>query len=196
LIYDIIVFMIGAVEQIKNVINEKKLQGQVVISIDGPCGSGKTTISKEIEEKLHFNILHMDDFYLPFQKRDKNWMNIIAGHMDFDRLIDNVLEPYKERHKVNYISYDCHSDKFMQEIPVDLNKFLVIEGSYTAHPLLAKYVDLRIYIDIDKDTQVDRLTKRNSDVVDKFISMWVPYEYRYFEELKIKELSDLVIRND
>lgn len=188
--------MMDAVNRIKNIINEKKLQGQIVISIDGPCGSGKTTISKEIEEKLHFNILHIDDFYLPFQKRDKNWMNIIAGHMDFDRLIDNVLRPYKERHKVNYISYDCHSDKYMQEIPIDLDRFLVIEGSYTAHPLLAKYVDLRIYIDIDKDTQIDRLTKRNIDVVDKFLSMWVPYEYRYFAELKIKESSDLVIKND
>ena len=79
------------IEYIKNYIEEKNLKGQVVIAIDGPCGGGKTSIAKKINEELSYNILHMDDLYLPFDKRDKNWTNIIAGHMDFDRLIQNVL---------------------------------------------------------------------------------------------------------
>ena len=182
------------IENIKKIIDDKKLSGQVVISIDGPCGGGKTTLANEIEKSLGYNILHMDDFYLPFQKRDKNWMNMIAGHMDFDRIIDTVLEPYKNKQKTNYISYDCHSDKYMQEIPIDLDKFLVIEGSYTAHPNLLKYVDLKIFVDIDSDEQVKRLTKRNPDVVDKFLAMWVPFENNYFKELNIKENSDLVVK--
>ena len=181
------------IEKIIKLINEKNLTGQVVISIDGPCGAGKTTFANEIERELHYNILHMDDFYLPFDKRDKNWMNIIAGHMDYDRLIENVLIPYKEKRKTNYISYDCHSDKYLQEIPIDLDKFLVIEGSYTSNPILDKYVNAKIFVDINKDEQVKRLTKRNPSVVDKFLSMWVPFENRYFEELKIKDISDLVI---
>ena len=179
--------------KIKNLVNDKKLTGQVVISIDGPCGGGKTTIAREIEKELGYNILHMDDFYLPFNKRDKNWMNIIAGHMDYDRLIENVIKPYKDKKKTNYISYDCHSDKYLHEIPIDLDKFLVIEGSYTSNPRLDEYVNAKIFVDIDKDEQVKRLTKRNPDVVDKFIAMWVPFENRYFEELKIKDISDLVI---
>ena len=182
------------IEKIKKLVSDKNLTGQVVISIDGPCGGGKTTIAKMIEEELGYNILHMDDFYLPFDKRDKNWMNIIAGHMDYDRLIENVLIPYKEKRKTNYISYDCHNDKYLQEIPVDLDKFLVIEGSYTSNPILDKYVNAKIFVDIDNDEQVKRLTKRNPSVVDKFLSMWVPFENRYFEELKIKNGSDLVIR--
>lgn len=181
------------IEYIKNYIEEKNLKGQVVIAIDGPCGGGKTSIAKKINEELSYNILHMDDFYLPFDKRDKNWTNIIAGHMDFDRLIQNVLIPYKEKKKTNYISYDCHSDKFLQEIYLDLDKFLVIEGSYSTHTVLKQYVDVKIYVDIDREEQIKRLTKRNPKVVDKFLSMWVPFEDRYFEELKIKENSDLII---
>ena len=128
------------IKKIENLIDEKKLNAPAVISIDGPCGGGKSTLAAEIEKELGFNILHMDDFYLPFDKRDKNWMNIIAGHMDFDRIIENVLKPYKENKKTNYVSYDCHSDKYLQEIPIDLNRLLVIEGSYTSHPILDKYV--------------------------------------------------------
>ena len=180
-------------EKIKSLVRERNFIGQIVISIDGPCGGGKTTIAKEIEKEMGYNILHMDDFYLPFDKRDKNWMNIIAGHMDYDRLIENVIKPYKEKKKTNYISYDCHCDKYLHEIPIDLDKFLVIEGSYTSHPILDEYVNVKIFVDIDKDEQVKRLTKRNPAVVDKFLSMWVPFENRYFEELKIKDNSDLVI---
>lgn len=185
--------MSNNIEKIKNIIEDKSLIAPGVIAIDGPCGGGKTTLANEIDRELGFNILHMDDFYLPFQKRDKNWMNIVAGHMDFERLIGNVLKPYREKRKTNYISYDCHSDKYLQEIPIDLSKILVIEGSYTSHPILDEYVALKIFVDIDKDEQVKRLTRRNPDVVDKFLSMWVPFENRYFEDLKIKEKSDLVV---
>ena len=181
------------VKKIKEIIDDKKLSGQVVISIDGPCGGGKTTLANAIEKDLGYNILHMDDFYLPFDKRDKNWMNIVAGHMDFDRLIENVLKPYKECKKTNYVSYDCHSDKYLQEIPIDLDKFLIIEGSYTSHPKLDDFVDLKIFVDIDSEEQVKRLTKRNPKVVDKFLSMWVPFENKYFEKLSIKNNSDLVV---
>ena len=186
--------MEDSINKIKNLIIEREIIAPAVISIDGPCGGGKTTLATEIEKELGFNILHMDDFYLPFQERDKNWMNIVAGHMDFNRLIENVLEPYKYGKKTNYVSYDCHSDKYLQEIPIDLDKILILEGSYTSHPILDKYVALKVFVDIDKDEQVKRLTKRNPDVVDKFLSMWVPFENRYFEELKIKENSDVVVR--
>ena len=179
------------IKKIENLI--KNLSGQIIISIDGPCGSGKSTISKEINDALGFNIVHMDDFYLPFDKRDKNWVNEIAGNMDFDRLIDKVIIPYKENRKAEYISYDVHSDKYLKEIPIDLNKILVIEGSYSTHPRLSKYTDIKIFIDIDKDEQIVRLTKRNPKVVDKFLSMWVPYENIYFEKMDIKNNCDLVL---
>ena len=164
-----------------------------IISIDGPCGSGKSTIAEELRRETNCNVLHMDDFYLPFADRDKNWMNIIAGHMDFNRLIEKVLKPYKEDRKTEYISYDCHSDKYLKEIEIDLTKPLILEGSYSSYPKLKEFVDYKVFIDIDSELQIERLTKRNPKVVDKFISMWIPFENNYFETLKIKELSDLVI---
>lgn len=182
------------ISRIKFLIHERKLEPPAVISIDGPCGGGKTTLATCVEKEFGLNILHMDDFYLPFDKRNKNWMNIVAGHMDFERLIKNVLEPYKSSKSTNYISYDCHSDNYLQEIPIDLNKILIIEGSYTSHPILDKYVDLKIFVDVDKDEQVKRLTNRNPDVVDKFLAMWVPFENKYFESYKIKENSDLIVK--
>ncbi len=178
----------------KNIISKIDPTKRMIISIDGPCGSGKTTLAGKISKTIPINVVHMDDFYLPFYKRDKNWMNIVAGHMDYDRLIKNVLIPYKENKKTNYVSYDCHSDKYMQEIEIDLSKLVLLEGSYSSNPLLDEYVDFRIYVDIDSDTQIERLTKRNEKLVDKFISMWIPFENNYFLSCNIREISDMVVR--
>ena len=40
------------VEKIKKLIKDKNLVGQIIISIDGPCGGGKTTIADIIEKNL------------------------------------------------------------------------------------------------------------------------------------------------
>ena len=42
--------------KIEKIIKDKNLNGQIVISIDGPCGAGKTTIAKSMEEEYSYNI--------------------------------------------------------------------------------------------------------------------------------------------
>lgn len=185
--------MLTNVNKIKTLINNKKLINPFILAIDGPCGGGKSTLASELEKELGYNVVHMDDFYLPFKERSKNWMNEIAGHVDFDRLIKNVLIPYKEHKKTNYISYDCHSDKYLNEIYIDLDKPLILEGSYSLHPKLNNFIDIKVFVDIDNDTQIKRLMKRNEKTVDLFKSMWIPFENNYFNKLKIKDLSDLTL---
>ena len=57
--------------QIQNIISEitERLnieEGRVkVIAIDGRCASGKTTLARELAERLGAGVIHMDDFFLP-----------------------------------------------------------------------------------------------------------------------------------
>ena len=134
----------NSVEKIKHLVVNKK--APFVISIDGPCAGGKSTLASILMEEIFCNVVHMDDFYLPFDKRDKNWMNMVASHMDFDQVVKTILEPYRNGKEVNYIPYDCHSDKFMQQVDIDINKILILEGSYSSHPSLKKYIDLKVFI--------------------------------------------------
>ena len=78
----------SSVEKIKNLVVDKN--APFVISIDGPCAGGKSTLASKLQEELNCNVVHMDDFYLPFDKRDKNWMNMTASHMDFDKVINMI----------------------------------------------------------------------------------------------------------
>ena len=187
--------MIDNINKIKNLIKEKNLSERFIIAIDGPCAGGKSTFAEVLKKELTANVVHMDDFYLPFKDRSNTWTTTIAGHMDYDRLKNNVIIPYVENIETNYISYDCHNDKYMQKIDIDLTKPLILEGSYSQNPYsdINKYIDLKIFVDIERGEQLKRLKKRNEKTVKMFESMWIPFENRYFDEYKIKDLSDIVI---
>lgn len=160
-----------------------------IIAIDGPSCAGKTTYANILSN----NVVHIDDFYLPFNKRTKEIMDVPGGNIDFDRLIKEILLPYKESKKVIYKKYDCHNDIFIDEIVLDNNLDLILEGAYSHHPKLEKYLDYKIFIDIDKDEQIKRILNRNKTNFNDFFNIWIKREGQYFDTYKIKESCDLLM---
>ena len=57
-----------------------------VVAIDGRCGSGKSGLGDLMGRLLPCNVVHMDDYYLPPDRRAENWEQIPAGSMDLARL--------------------------------------------------------------------------------------------------------------
>jgi uridine kinase len=45
-----------------------------LVAIDGRCASGKTTLAGKLRSALKCNVVHMDNFYLPFAKRTEERM--------------------------------------------------------------------------------------------------------------------------
>ena len=58
----------------------------MLVSIDGPCGSGKTTLSEKLCLDFGWQIIHMDDYYLPWKRRADDWQERVAGNMDLLRI--------------------------------------------------------------------------------------------------------------
>ncbi len=160
-----------------------------IIAIDGRCTSGKTTFSNYLSK----NVVHIDDFYLPFKKRTKEIMDTLGGNIDFDRLINEILKPYKDGKKVVYRKYNPHQDKYIETIILDNNQNLILEGSYSHHPKLSEYIDYKIFITIDTQTQRKRILKRNPNNANDFFNIWIKREEDYFNKLNIKESADLVM---
>ena len=50
-------------------IDRMQSQKPYILAIDGRCASGKTTLANELSQSLSCNVVHMDDFYLPFALR-------------------------------------------------------------------------------------------------------------------------------
>jgi uridine kinase len=75
-------------------------------------------------------------------------------------------------------------------------KLNIIEGVYSMHLELISYYDLKIFFDVDDNTQEERIINRNGkDMYKKFKDIWIPLENKYFEELDIRKKADVLIHN-
>ena len=80
-----------------------------VVAIDGRCGSGKSGLGDLMGRLLPCNVVHMDDYYLPPDRRAENWEQIPAGNMDLARFLQEVLVPAGAGALIRCRPYDCRS---------------------------------------------------------------------------------------
>ncbi len=179
-----------------NILNLLNKKDKIIIAIEGPCTSGKTTLSKEISEEFDCNVIHMDDFFLPFEKRTPERFSEIGGNIDYERFSEEIIESIRTDSAFTYGKFDCSSGTISEKITVEPKKLIVVEGVYCMHPKFGDIYDFRIFLDITDETKISRLKKRSPEKLDRFINDWIPKENLYFETYKIKEKCDLVIDNN
>ncbi len=176
---------------IEKLLSEKE---RVVVAIDGPCASGKTTLANSLQEKYDCNVIHMDDFFLRPEQRTPQRLSEVGGNVDRERFWDEVITPLIRLEDFSYRPYVCKSGKLGDEILVPRKKMYVIEGSYSHHPFFGAFVyDLRIFLKISPEKQRERLLSRDPEKLDRFLTEWIPMETAYFEKFHIKDYADLCV---
>lgn len=181
------------IDEIISKIDEIKKE-KIIIAIDGDCGSGKTTLSKKIQEKYNCNIIHMDDFFLQPHQRTPERLAEPGGNIDHERFLKDILTPLEQNISFSYQPFNCQTMDFDQPIKIEPKKITIIEGSYSHHPKFSSHIyDLKIFLSIDEKNQLDRILKRNGiPMYDKFKDIWIPMEKKYQETFNIIEKCDLL----
>ena len=164
-----------------------------ILAIDGRCGSGKSTLGSRLSREWNAALVHMDDFYLPPQRRAEDWMDIPAGNMDLERIRDEILIPFRSGDPVNYTPFLCGKGRMGQTISLEATGGLIIEGSYSHHPMLRSFYDGMIFVTCSQDEQRRRLMAREGERYINFARIWIPKEEQYFSAFSIAETSDQII---
>ncbi len=167
--------------------------GGFLLALDGRCASGKTTMAERLQRVLPCNVIHMDDFYLPFSQRAAERMAEPGGHIWVERLRTEVLEPLRAGRKISYLPYDCHADRFLPPRKADPVLPTLVEGSYSCHPALRVLYDCCVFLDITPEYQRERLLRRNPESFEVFQTMWIPREEYYFKHCEIRSHCDFVL---
>ena len=164
------------------------------IAVDGRCGSGKTGFAALASEVLacSSDVVHMDDFYLPPDRRGTNWMEVPAGNMDLERFQKEVLESPDREGGTAYRPYDCQTGRMGE--PVELVEPLtIVEGTYSQHPSLAGYYDFKIFLTCGREEQTRRLRAREGEYFPTFDRVWRALEERYFAACGTEQAADLAV---
>lgn len=183
------------ISKITELIDQKKRnKSRVIVAIDGRCGSGKSTLGSLLAEHYNATLYHMDDFYLRAEQRTEERLGTPGGNVDYERFLDEVLKPTVNGQHVMYrpIIHGLFIPGSPTEIiPADT---VIVEGSYSCHPELEKYYDLKIFVTADINTRLERILKREgTDKYPLFVSKWIPMEEKYFNEMKVEENSHITV---
>ena len=166
----------------------------LVLALDGRCGSGKTTLANALAAQLPgCTLLRTDDFYLPPARRCPDWAHTPCANMDLTRLRDEALRPAYEGQPVQYRAYSCREGAYLPARELAAQPLVILEGSYSHHPLLTGYETLRVFLTCAKEEQTRRLQAREGERYANFDARWVPLEEGYFAQHGIAESADFVV---
>ena len=166
----------------------------VVLALDGRCGSGKTTMAAALAEQFPDSIvLHTDDFYLPPADRVPGWEQTPCANMDLARLRDEVLAPACAGKPALYQAYSCREGAYLPVQQLAAQPLVILEGSYSHHPLLTDCETLRVFVTCSQAEQTRRLRAREGARYANFVARWIPLEEGYFAQYGIEERADFVV---
>ena len=166
----------------------------ITIAIDGMTGSGKTTLAEELAKIYNSPIIHADDFFLPPELRTEERLNEPGGNIHYEKMkkeITDNLKNAKVNDVIKYKPFICKIQNYGEEKNLKLNRVNIVEGSYCLNPYFGKYYDISIFLKINEQSQIERLTKRCPQMINNFINKWIPLENKYHEAYKVYENCDI-----
>ncbi|MBR4026552.1 MAG: hypothetical protein IKJ01_03195 [Lachnospiraceae bacterium] len=160
-----------------------------ILAIDGMCGSGKTTLATYLSKKLNASVIHMDDFFLPPILKTPTRLSEIGGNIHYERFQQEVLVYINNDTDFSYKAYDCHTLTYLKEVFIKKTPILIIEGSYSLHPIFKTYYDMSIYMCVSAEEQLQRIFARcaKPELQKRFQEEWIPMENAYCNAYKLKE---------
>mgnify|MGYP006268296511 CR=1 FL=1 len=172
---------------IKNRITELlHSQSRVVVCIDGPAGSGKTTLANHLAEQFtENNLVHADDLYA-------GWDTPISAEFAA-RVVRQIINPHLSGEQSNYSVYNWSVKSFSERKFLTPKPLLILEGVGVGMESIRKYADLVVFIDIDQTTGLHRVLARDGISISSEMVNWQEMESRHFDIDQTKKAADIVI---
>ena len=117
-----------------------------------------------------------------------------AGNIQ--RLRDEVVAPARAGQAFSYQAYSCREGAYLPPRSLGPAPLVIVEGSYSHHPSLAPYYDIRIFVTCSPDEQARRLRKREGELYSNFVERWIPLEEGYFANYSIEENAEMMVVTD
>lgn len=125
-----------------------------IIAIDGPAGSGKTTLAKKLAADLtEIEIIHVDDLY-------QGWSDAFSARLTAS-VISQILLPISQHKEFNYEIYDWRNNKFHKSKIIPSDKIYILEGVGAGQSQFRPYLNKIIWLNISDEIGLSRVLERD-----------------------------------
>lgn len=168
-----------------------QLKNKKLIAIEGEPASGKTTLANYLKTELDCNVVSIDDFYLPLNKRNEFTFKKGGNNIDYERIIKEIILKQRQKKDIQYQVYDCRVNEYTELKILKYKPILILEGSYSLKEEIYNYFDYRILITVDSKVQLERVMKRPN--YQDFLDRWIPLSRNFLKEKKVHQKVEFIL---
>jgi uridine kinase len=156
-----------------------------LLCVDGPAGSGKTTLARAVAVRTGAHLVHMDDLY-------PGWSGLaVVGEQ-----LDTLLRPLAEGRPGRYRRYDWHARAFAETVEVDPpgpGGLLVVEGVGSASSAYAALQTVLVWVEVPRTLRLERGLARDGEQLRAQWLAWQAAEDEHFARDDTRVRADLVV---
>ena len=161
-----------------------KCGGVQLVTIEGPAGSGKTTLADALSRVMqNVQVVHMDELY-------DGWDDALVPHL-WTRIEQALLLPLSQGHSAHVATYNWTTQTFDTEIMITPSDVVILEGVGSGHPLVKAFASYNIWISGPEELLLDRVLQRDGEHLREHMLAWQIAEREYFENFQIEANADI-----
>ncbi len=126
-----------------------------LICVDGPAGSGKTTLAGHLAAVCGADVVHTDELM-------DGWRGLDA----VARQLITLLEPLAAGRAGHYDRYDWHQGRYANQIRVEPAPWLVMEGVGSGAPAIASLCTALVWVEVDDQVRLARGLERDGHALE------------------------------
>lgn len=155
-----------------------------IVTIDGPAGSGKTTLAQKLAPHLgNAQIVAMDSLY-------DGWENALHPSL-WERIHESIVVPLSQGKSANFQMYNWHTNRFELFNTIGPNGIVIVEGVGAGHPRIAKVSSYNIWISGPAHRLLERVLQRDGQHIREQMLAWQLAERAYFAEFDVASRADM-----
>lgn len=157
-----------------------------LICVDGPAGSGKTTLAAQFATEAAArgeatSVVHMDDVY-------DGWDGLAAGITNIGGWL---LRPLRSDEPGGYQRFDWAAERYAEWHRIAPGGLLVLEGVGAAARHVDGLASLRVWVELPLAERTARWLSRDRGAADAFIDAWQAQEQAHFRADHTRDRADV-----
>jgi uridine kinase len=155
-----------------------------IVAIDGPGGSGKSSLAATLARALGASIVHTDDF--------ASWNNPVDW---WPELVERVLEPLTSGRPARFTPTSWAVPE-REEVVIAPGDLVLLEGVSSSRAAFRPYLAFTIWVATPRGTRLRRGLDRDGDDALPDWERWMTEEEAYVEREQPAAHADLILPGD
>jgi uridine kinase len=153
-----------------------------LVCVDGPAGSGKTTLAEALGRLGAAPVVHTDDLLAGWD-----------GLPGLPQTLAGLIEPLVGGGTGRAPRYDWYAGRFSGEVTVDPGPLLVVEGVGAGSLPAGRRATVLVWVAAPSELRMRRGLERDGEAFAPHWTAWAAAEDAHFAEHRTRERADVVV---